>query len=50
MKRVDTWVVAQPGHVYFENAGVIDGLRRASAPWLTVDVGGATAVEVFHVR
>lgn len=50
MNKGDTWVIAQPGHVYFENAQVVAQLRGASAPWLSVDVGGATAVEVFHVR
>jgi hypothetical protein len=46
----DTWVLAQPGHVYFENAEVIAQIRRRLRPWMTVETGGVTAVDVFHVR
>jgi hypothetical protein len=50
MTTVDTWVVAQPGHVYFENADVLALVRQRSTPWLTVNAGGAVAVDVFHVQ
>lgn len=45
----DTWVIAQDGHTYFENAGVFDTLRRRQRPWLEVSVGGAVAAQVFHL-
>jgi hypothetical protein len=50
MAAADTWVLAQPGHVYFENAAVLAQLRRQSMPWLTVTIGDVTAADVFHVR
>jgi len=50
MTPVDTWVLAQPGHVYFENAEVLAQIRRRLRPWMTVEAGGVAAVDVFHVR
>ncbi len=50
MTSVETWVLAQPGHLYFENAGVIAPIRQRLRPWMTVETGGVTAVDVFHVR
>jgi hypothetical protein len=50
MTRGDTWIVAQPGHIYFENADVIAQIRRRTAPWLTIDIHGVAAADVFHVR
>jgi dolichyl-phosphate-mannose-protein mannosyltransferase len=45
--RVQTWVVEQPGHIYFENQGVIEQLRARLPPWMDVQIGGASAAQVF---
>ena len=49
MKPADTWVIAQDAHTYFESAGVIDVLHRRLRPWLEIDVGGESSVQVFHL-
>jgi len=50
MTRVETWVIAQDGHTYFESDAVIDALRRRLAPWREVRVAGVPAVQVYRVR
>lgn len=49
MRQVETWVIAEDSHMYFENALVIDQLGRRQRPWLEVEVGHAAAVRVFHL-
>jgi hypothetical protein len=48
MTGVETWVLAQDGHTYFENLPLIENLRRQGAPALVVRVAGGTAVQVFR--
>lgn len=43
----ETWVIAQDGHVYFENRDVLDQIRRTVAPWGEWESGGAVAVRVY---
>ena len=50
MRRVETWVIAQDGHRYFENEAVLDQLKRQFRPWRTVNVDGSTAASILHVR
>ena len=50
MRPTDLWVLAQPGHIYYENADVVEQVKRTFAPWLRVEINGITAAEVFHVR
>ncbi len=48
--RVDapeTWVLAQDGHTYFENIETLQQIRRSTAPFRTIRIRGATAVEIF---
>jgi hypothetical protein len=49
MQRGDTWVVAQDGHLYFENAAVIEALRRRLKPWTEISVRGVPAVQVYRL-
>jgi hypothetical protein len=49
MRSVDTWVIAQDGHTYFENAATIDQLRRRLRAIADVRIGGGFALSVFHV-
>jgi hypothetical protein len=46
----ETWVIAQEGHIYFENRDVIAQLRARQQPWLDVHVGGVSAAQVFLFR
>ena len=50
MTAVDTWVVAQDGHTYFENLGVIEQLQRRMHPWTEIRIAGVLAAQVFHVQ
>lgn len=50
MNEVETWVIVQDSHTYFENALVIDTLRRRSAPWFEARAGGVRAAQVFRFR
>ena len=50
MRRVETWVIAQDGHRYFENEAVLGQVKRMFRPWQTVSVGGIPAAQVFMVR
>ena len=43
----ETWVIAQDGHVYFENRDVLDQIRRTVMPWGEWISGGAVAVRVY---
>jgi hypothetical protein len=43
----ETWVIAQDGHVYFENRDVLDQIRRTIMPWGEWRSGGAVAVRVY---
>jgi hypothetical protein len=49
MGEVDTWVIVQEGHAYFENVQMIEQLRRESAPWREFAAGGVRAAQVFHI-
>jgi hypothetical protein len=50
MKDVETWVLVQESHKYFENELVIDALRRRSKPWFEARAAGVTAAQVFRFR
>jgi len=50
MTGVQTWVIAQDGHTYFESDALIDALRRRLTPWREVRIAGVRAVQVFRVR
>jgi hypothetical protein len=50
MDAVQTWLVVQASHTYFENAAVIDAVRRRSQPWADVRIAGVSAVQVFRFR
>jgi Dolichyl-phosphate-mannose-protein mannosyltransferase len=50
MAPVETWVIVQPGHIYFENADMIEQLGARGAPWLELEVGGAPAAQVYRFR
>ena len=47
--RGEQWILVQDSHVYFENATLIDQLRRASAPWREFRLGGTPVLQVFKV-
>jgi hypothetical protein len=49
MHAADVWAIVQDGHVYFENAATIEGIRRRLQPAATVGVRGVTAAAVYHV-
>ncbi len=49
MRPVETWVLVQDGHTYFENAGVIEQLRRRLRPWREIAAAGVPAVQVFRL-
>jgi dolichyl-phosphate-mannose-protein mannosyltransferase len=46
---VDTWVIVQDGHTYFENAAVVDALQRRLTPWRDIRVDGVSAAKVYHL-
>jgi hypothetical protein len=46
MTRVETWVLVQEGHIYFENEAFIRQLRWRP-PWREVQAPGATAVQIY---
>jgi len=50
MQPVQTWVLAQDSHTYFENQLLIDNLRRRLVPWREFRVAGVLAVTVFRFR
>lgn len=43
----ETWVLAQDGHVYFENREMLIQIRRRNSPWAEWRAGGAVAVRVY---
>jgi hypothetical protein len=45
----ETWVIAQQGHIYFENQLVIEQIARQQAPWLQLRVGGVPAADVYRL-
>ncbi|HZR24498.1 MAG TPA: glycosyltransferase family 39 protein [Vicinamibacterales bacterium] len=49
MVPVETWVLVQDGHTYFENAAVIEGLQRLR-PWTDIRVASTSAVRVYRFR
>lgn len=49
MGSVETWVLVQDEHRYFENEAVIDQLQRRLRPWREVRVLGAVSVRVFQI-
>lgn len=50
MRAVETWVIVQQGHVYFENQLVIDQLQRRFESLMQVQVGGYPAADVYRFR
>jgi hypothetical protein len=46
----EQWVLVQPEHVYFENASVIDDLRRQFTPWREYRMKRATVLQVFRLE
>jgi hypothetical protein len=50
MQPVETWVIAEDSHTYFENITVVEDLRRRLKPWLEVRAAGVPAVTVFRFR
>ena len=49
MRPVDTWVIVQDGHTYFENAATVENLRRRLRPAADVRIAGGSALSVFHL-
>lgn len=47
--RGEQWILVQDSHVYFENATLIDQLRRAHVPWREYRLGGTPVLQVFKV-
>jgi hypothetical protein len=47
--RGEQWILVQDSHVYFENATLIDQLRRAQVPWREYRLGGTSVLQVFKV-
>jgi len=43
----ETWVLAQDGHVYFENRDLLDEIHRSHTPWREWRIDGAVAVQVY---
>ena len=50
MTPVETWVIVQPGHLYFENVGVVEQLRARLRPWMDVPINGSSAAQVYLFR
>ena len=50
MRPVETWVMVQDGHIYFENAATIDAIQRRLTPWSEIRVAGTAAVRVYRFR
>jgi Dolichyl-phosphate-mannose-protein mannosyltransferase len=50
MNDVETWMLVQDGHRYFENEAVIAQVEARGPPWREVRVHGALAVQVYQVR
>ena len=47
--RGEQWILVQDSHLYFENAMLIDQLRRSQAPWREYRLGGTAVLQVFKV-
>jgi hypothetical protein len=47
--RGEQWILVQDSHVYFENATLIDQLRRSQTPWREYRLGGTAVLQVFKV-
>jgi hypothetical protein len=47
--RGEQWILVQDSHVYFENATLIDQLRRSQMPWREYRLGGTPVLQVFKV-
>ena len=45
----ETWVIAQDGHVYFENRALLEQIRRSMVPWAEWRAHGAVAVQVYAI-
>lgn len=50
MGAVETWMLVQDGHRYFENEAVIAQIEARGPPWREVRVHGVLAVQVYQVR
>jgi len=48
-QRGEQWILVQDSHVYFENATLIDQLRRSQTPWRQYRLGGTPVLQVFKV-
>jgi hypothetical protein len=49
MTTVDLWVIAQPGHIYFENALTLEAIRARLAPAAEFRVAGVSAAVLYHL-
>jgi hypothetical protein len=49
MRPVETWMIVQDAHVYFENQAVIEQVGRRLRPWSELWIRGALAVQVFRI-
>jgi predicted membrane-bound mannosyltransferase len=47
--RGEQWILVQDSHVYFENASLLDQLRRTHVPWREYRLGGTSVLQVFKV-
>jgi dolichyl-phosphate-mannose-protein mannosyltransferase len=50
MAPIETWIIVQAGHTYFENAAVIDAVQRRLTPWTDIRVDGVSAARVYRFR
>jgi len=47
--RGEHWILVQDSHLYFENAMLIDQLRRSQVPWREYRLGGTSVLQLFKV-
>jgi hypothetical protein len=45
----EQWVIVQDGHRYFENAAIMDQLRRTARPWREYRLAGTPVLQVFRL-
>lgn len=50
MTPVQTWVIVQEGHIYYENQALIAQVRQRMRPWREFRVKGVIAAQIFCVR
>ena len=47
--RGEHWILVQDSHLYFENAVLVEQLRRSQVPWREYRLGGTSVLQVFKV-